>query len=590
MNRIALLLFLAPCAFSQSPNDSGSASSSQTNQRIRSGAVATAEEAADDQSPSKQIEATLYASHFSGADAGAKIAACVAALPARGGTCDARGLSGAQSISAEISVPANAVLILGHATFTATAVPVFTLHANSQLIGQGALAIPTEGTTIVLSGITGVAVKAAGLNASTGIVVKNIHVKGTWAVNSSDDGSIGFDFQGMANGWIAYNRAEHFYRGFRSGFPTWKWNCDCYNLYVDNQVVGARIGVDFQPSTNKATWSGGGVQPFGKGGAGFRLEGLNIVLISPDVENFAGGTAFDILTSAHQILSPYIEAGGTAITFEGKARSNQVTGGTSSSLSAGAVMYADGADIVTNVVKNMQNGPAYANVEGAFTFRLGQGSEPNFYELVPRSGFGAQFQFVKGSQAEKAYGRTGPAPLAFGSLSAKGGSTLQGTLHVISLANPAAPTITQVGAPGSATYSYKLICFDYSGAASAASAAASIATGNEVLDATNYNSITYTCGEGYKTMRGLKLFGAEYVSVYGDGNNRAPNGEFKDTGQSGTEYVVPTRNTTGDTTLDGTLTVRTGGSANKAICWKADGKTLGYCSTAPDETGSCSCK
>lgn len=32
-----------------------------------------------------------------------------------------------------------------------------------------------------------------------------------------------------------------------------------------------------------------------------------------------------------------------------------------------------------------------------------------------------------------------------------------------------------------------------------------------------------------------------------------------------------------------------GGSANKAICWKADGKTLGYCSSQPDATGSCMC-
>ncbi|WP_198419855.1 collagen-like triple helix repeat-containing protein [Geomonas edaphica] len=32
-----------------------------------------------------------------------------------------------------------------------------------------------------------------------------------------------------------------------------------------------------------------------------------------------------------------------------------------------------------------------------------------------------------------------------------------------------------------------------------------------------------------------------------------------------------------------------GGSANKAICWKSDGKTLGYCTTAIDATGGCTC-
>ena len=32
-----------------------------------------------------------------------------------------------------------------------------------------------------------------------------------------------------------------------------------------------------------------------------------------------------------------------------------------------------------------------------------------------------------------------------------------------------------------------------------------------------------------------------------------------------------------------------GGSANKTVCWKADAQTLGYCSDAPDGTGSCTC-
>lgn len=32
-----------------------------------------------------------------------------------------------------------------------------------------------------------------------------------------------------------------------------------------------------------------------------------------------------------------------------------------------------------------------------------------------------------------------------------------------------------------------------------------------------------------------------------------------------------------------------GGSANKAVCWKSDGKTLGYCSTQPGSDGACTC-
>lgn len=32
-----------------------------------------------------------------------------------------------------------------------------------------------------------------------------------------------------------------------------------------------------------------------------------------------------------------------------------------------------------------------------------------------------------------------------------------------------------------------------------------------------------------------------------------------------------------------------GGSANKVVCWKADAKSIGFCSTQPDATGACTC-
>jgi len=38
-----------------------------------------------------------------------------------------------------------------------------------------------------------------------------------------------------------------------------------------------------------------------------------------------------------------------------------------------------------------------------------------------------------------------------------------------------------------------------------------------------------------------------------------------------------------------TMVPVSGGSPNKGTCWKADGKTLGYCSTALDATGACTC-
>lgn len=45
----------------------------------------------------------------------------------------------------------------------------------------------------------------------------------------------------------------------------------------------------------------------------------------------------------------------------------------------------------------------------------------------------------------------------------------------------------------------------------------------------------------------------------------------------------------GTTTIDGNAIVKTGGSANHAVCWKADGITLGWCSSISTSTGICTC-
>lgn len=45
----------------------------------------------------------------------------------------------------------------------------------------------------------------------------------------------------------------------------------------------------------------------------------------------------------------------------------------------------------------------------------------------------------------------------------------------------------------------------------------------------------------------------------------------------------------GNVTASGTAKFGTGGSAGKAICWKADGKTLGYCSSVIGVGGDCTC-
>ena len=68
----------------------------------------------------KNLNTVRYADQFAGADAGAKISTCLADLPAGGGTCDARGFEGSQTISATITVnkPVHLIGPGAAATFT----------------------------------------------------------------------------------------------------------------------------------------------------------------------------------------------------------------------------------------------------------------------------------------------------------------------------------------------------------------------------------------------------------------------------------------------------------------------------------------
>ena len=101
----------------------------------------------------KAISQVRFADQFAGADAGAKIVAAIADLPSTGGTVDARGLEGAQSISGDIcsGVTKPVTLLLGAATYTVSA--NVTCASNVAVIGtMGTVLSPDSGITITLNG------------------------------------------------------------------------------------------------------------------------------------------------------------------------------------------------------------------------------------------------------------------------------------------------------------------------------------------------------------------------------------------------------------------------------------------------------
>lgn len=108
----------------------------------------------------KSVNSVRYANQYDGADAGAKIAAAIADLPSTGGTVDARGLVGNQTVSSTVAVGTASkpvTLILDHATTyipASAALDMFSIGPNGKVDG---LSADVSGVTY-----TGKAVKFVG--------------------------------------------------------------------------------------------------------------------------------------------------------------------------------------------------------------------------------------------------------------------------------------------------------------------------------------------------------------------------------------------------------------------------------------------
>ncbi|MGH9702136.1 MAG: hypothetical protein ACRD4K_02080, partial [Candidatus Acidiferrales bacterium] len=118
--------------------------------------------------------AVLFADQFSGADMGAKVNACFAALPASGGTCDARGFTGIQNGTATIAFGANQKLLLGAVDWKLTANPSFTLDDSASIIGLGSTSVNFNGTLIEVNSVSG----ATGIKSVNQAAAKSVHLEG----------------------------------------------------------------------------------------------------------------------------------------------------------------------------------------------------------------------------------------------------------------------------------------------------------------------------------------------------------------------------------------------------------------------------
>jgi hypothetical protein len=136
-----------------------------------------------------------------------------------------------------------------------------------------------------------------------------------------------------------------------------------------------------------------------------------------------------------------------------------------------------------------------------------------------------------------------------------------GSIDWTTIATPGAPTVTQSGASGITSYSYKVVAVDGCGKRTLASSSTTITTGYSPLGGLNYNQITWTNTSpagGYDVLRNGQLIGHTTATL------------MNDTGQSATSYnncPTPTD-----------LTINTGSTGTNSVLEVTGTFTMGFCS------------
>lgn len=134
--------------------------------------------------------------------------------------------------------------------------------------------------------------------------------------------------------------------------------------------------------------------------------------------------------------------------------------------------------------------------------------------------------------------------------------TLGSGLRVQQLTRPNAPTVTPQGTPGSTTYNYWAVGRDNATTVgkTTPSLIGTTTTGAATLNGTNFNRVSGTATGCWSVdiLRGATL--ATAVSVATNVTVTSGSYTFDDIGGATAAYTVPTRNSTGDVTIDGKLT------------------------------------
>lgn len=133
-----------------------------------------------------------------------------------------------------------------------------------------------------------------------------------------------------------------------------------------------------------------------------------------------------------------------------------------------------------------------------------------------------------------------------GTWAVNSGLSVTGGINLSPISDPVAPTVSPIGTTGATSYSYYIVCHTAAGGTTNASPAGSTSIGNNVLNLSNYNQITWVKPTNSTTCDVLRndLNHAIAYAQPGTTWNDQQNG-------AGTLYASIARNNTGDLKLNG---------------------------------------
>lgn len=329
----------------------------------------------------------LCADTFAGATFDQQVNACIAALPASGGICDARALPVNTTMQANVNLTTGVTILLPQGSINQTGGSAFVYFDDSRLIGQGRIVTTIQhqgGGPAITQGIPG--------------GVQYVEVRELSIQGDGTAGSVALNLTQPLDGVFENIAISNVDTGVVLG-PDNPWGCACYNEFRDVSAQGISYGIRMLPGSQSNRVSGG--QAWASNGVGLTM--MNAARADKvDIEN-SPVAAIVFAGVESTVISPYIETSGPIILNSGVYGNTLIGAGASTDIQDNS-----GSDL--NSLSNPSQLSAYW-ADAVYGLRIGGGSSLGTADYLLEGAPDASGLYLSYGTNENAQGHVGPAPL-----------------------------------------------------------------------------------------------------------------------------------------------------------------------------------